>query len=196
MSARAPLAFLLACLIAPPAHAHLVQTGFGTFYDGIAHFLVTPGELLAVLALGLLAGLRGAATARPLLFALPGGWLAGGIAGASLPGAGELPWEAALSVALAGALVASNARLPRAVVVALGVAIGALHGCADGATMASGDPLGLAGAVLASFTLVTLAAGLAASLRARWQAIAVRVAGSWIAAVGLLMIGWQARGGG
>jgi len=31
------------------------------------------------------------------------------------------------------------------------------------------------------------------TLRAGWTRIAVRVAGSWIAAAGLLMIGWLAR---
>jgi hypothetical protein len=32
------------------------------------------------------------------------------------------------------------------------------------------------------------------SLVAAWARIAVRVAGSWIAAIGLLMLGWNLRG--
>jgi hypothetical protein len=32
------------------------------------------------------------------------------------------------------------------------------------------------------------------SLRAAWTRIAVRVAGSWVAAVGMLMFGWLVRG--
>jgi len=32
-------------------------------------------------------------------------------------------------------------------------------------------------------------------LRAEWSRIAVRVARSWIAASGLLLLGWAARGG-
>jgi len=32
------------------------------------------------------------------------------------------------------------------------------------------------------------------SLRPAWSRIAVRVAGSWLAAIGLLMIGWSLRG--
>jgi hypothetical protein len=34
------------------------------------------------------------------------------------------------------------------------------------------------------------------SLRAAWTRIAVRVAGSWVAAVGMLMLGWLAQGTG
>jgi hypothetical protein len=40
-----------------------------------------------------------------------------------------------------------------------------------------------------AFVLVALVAGSMASLRAGWA----RVAGSWIAAAGLLMLGWSLR---
>jgi len=53
----------------------------------------------------------------------------------------------------------------------------------------------LAGIVASVFTLVALAAGLVVSLRQPWARIAVRVAGSWIAAVGVLMIGWLVKTG-
>jgi urease accessory protein len=36
-------------------------------------------------------------------------------------------------------------------------------------------------------------AGLVVSLRAAWARVAVRVAGSWIAAIGFLMLGWALR---
>lgn len=187
-------AALLLGLLPGKSEAHLVESGFGTFYDGVAHLLLTPSDLLLVLGLAGLAGLRGAATARPLLLALPAAWLAGGLLGAWLSAEGGLPGWTAGSVALVGALVAADARVPRGFVVALGAASGALHGLANGST--TGDALPLAGAALASFTIVTLAAALVASRRVPWQRVAVRVAGSWIAAVGLLMLGWQARGPG
>jgi hypothetical protein len=44
------------------------------------------------------------------------------------------------------------------------------------------------------FVLVALGAALVVSLRAAWARIAVRAAGSWMAAVGLLMVGWALRG--
>ena len=37
------------------------------------------------------------------------------------------------------------------------------------------------------------AAALVVALRAPWTRIAVRVAGSWIAAIGLLLLGWSFR---
>ena len=39
-----------------------------------------------------------------------------------------------------------------------------------------------------------LVSALVSVLRAAWLRIAVRVAGSWVAAIGLLMIGWAVRG--
>jgi hypothetical protein len=41
--------------------------------------------------------------------------------------------------------------------------------------------------------LVSLLAGQAASVRIPWMRVAVRVAGSWIVAIGLLMLGWSMR---
>jgi hypothetical protein len=34
-----------------PAQAHVMNTGFGPFYDGLTHPLVTPEDLLPVVAL-------------------------------------------------------------------------------------------------------------------------------------------------
>ena len=47
---------------------HLMNTGLGPFYDGLAHFFTTPEDVLPVLALALWSGLRGAPrrTARAL----------------------------------------------------------------------------------------------------------------------------------
>jgi proteasome assembly chaperone (PAC2) family protein len=54
--------------------------------------------------------------------------------------------------------------------------------------------LGLVGIVVALFVVVALTAARVASLRAAWARVAVRVAGSWIVAVGLLLLGWSLRG--
>jgi len=44
------------------------------------------------------------------------------------------------------------------------------------------------------FVLVALVAALVVSLRAQWARVTVRVAGSWITAIGLLMLGRTYRG--
>ena len=53
--------------------------------------------------------------------------------------------------------------------------------------------LGLVGIVATLFVVVALAAAMVVALRAPWGRVAVRVAGSWIAAVGLLLLGWSFR---
>ncbi|MDH5285893.1 MAG: HupE/UreJ family protein [Betaproteobacteria bacterium] len=186
---------VLAGLAAAPAHAHLVETGFGAFYDGLAHVAVTPADLLVVVAVALLAGQRGSRAARLALFALPLAWLAGGIVGARWQGLVAWPLWTTLTFAMAGALVAANAKLRDAGVAVLAVVAGLLHGLVNGATMAPGGatPLALAGAVTAVFCATAILAAEVSALPAGWPRIAVRVAGSWIAAAGLLMVGWLLR---
>jgi hydrogenase/urease accessory protein HupE len=128
---------------------------------------------------------------------LPVAWAVGGLAGFAaraplLPGA-----VAAFSFLVLGALTAADRRLPPAAVTGLAVALGLLHGWLNGAGIATAgrEALGLAGIVAAIFVLVALVAGFVVSLRAAWTRIVVRVAGSWIAAIGLLMLGWSLRGG-
>jgi hypothetical protein len=76
----------------------------------------------------------------------------------------------ALSAVILGALVLGAMRLP-------------LAAASAGASVVSG--------VAATVQIVALLlAALVASLRAAWSRIAVRVVGSWIAAVGMLLIGW------
>jgi len=185
-----------AALLAPTAaHAHLVNTGLGPFYDGVTHFLLTPEDLLPALALALLAGLRGAHAGRLALFALPGAWLVGGLLGLAFPIAGLPPALTTVSFVALGGLVAADARLSPTWLAAIATAVGLVHGGYNGAAMAQANlgALGLVGIAATLFATVALAAALVVALRAPWTRIAVRVAGSWIAATGLLMVGWTLR---
>ena len=179
-----------------PAEAHLLTTGLGPVYDGISHILVSPDDLLPVLVMGLLAGLNGPVAGRRALFMLTVAWLAGGLAGFA---AGRPVVPGSLTVAsflVLGGLTAADRRLSPAVVTSLALAVGLLHGWLNGAAIAEAQhaPLGLVGIVSAIFVLVALAGALVVSLRAEWARIAVRVAGSWVAATGLLILGWNLRG--
>lgn len=180
---------------ATPAQAHLMNSGFGPFYDGLAHPLISPKDLLPAAAIALLAGLGGARHGRFVLAVLPAAWLAGmaGGWGIGLPVAPA--WLAAVTTALMGALVASDLRLPLALVTALAAALGALHGYDNGRELAAvaGGLVAIAGIACSLFALVSLLAGQAAVLQAHWARLAVRISGSWIAAVGLLMLGWSVR---
>jgi urease accessory protein len=177
------------------ANAHLVNSGLGPFYDGVAHLFVTPEDVLAVVALALLAGLGGKPYGRAVLFALPAAWLAGALAGRLTTLSGGVPVvSAALLIAL-GALVAADRRLPLALVTGAALTCGLLQGFFNGAALAGAGSSGLAAAGIACgvFVIVALVAGQVAALEKEWARIMVRVAGSWIGAIGLLMLGWAAR---
>ena len=181
-----------------PAEAHLVNTGFGTFYDGVVHLFITPSDILVATGFGLLAGLCGAPASRWAIIVLPAAWLAGEMIGSMYTAGISLPWLTTLSFGIVGVLVALNATLPRTVMLILTCTAGLLHGFVNGSTMAAAgtDRLGMLGAALAVFIVITLITALVVSLRAQWSRIVVRVAGSWIAAVGLLMLGWLVKGQG
>lgn len=188
---------VVALLGAPDAaHAHLMTTGLGPLYDGVSHLFVTIDDLLPVVALALLAGLNGAETGRRALFALPVVWLAGGLAGFALHGAALPAGITAISLLALGTLTAIDLRLPPAVVTALALGLGALHGWLNGAGIAAAgrEASGLLGIVAAIFVVVALLAALVVALRAPAARIAVRVTGSWIAAIGLLLLGWTVSG--
>jgi urease accessory protein len=182
-------------LLPVTSHAHLVNTGLGPFYDGASHFALSPEDLLPALALALLAGQRGSRTGRLALFALPGAWLVGGLAGLALPTIRPVTAVTGVSFLILGALVAAEARLRPGWVAALAVVLGVLHGCLNGAAMSQArlGALGLVGIVTTLFVIVALAAGLVVAIRAPWARVAVRVAGSWTVAIGLLLLGWSFR---
>jgi hydrogenase/urease accessory protein HupE len=180
---------------ATPAQAHLLNTGFGPFYDGLTHPFVTPEDLLPVVALTLLAGLRGARYGRWVLFVLPAAWLAGMTVGLVLVPHGSAAWLTCGLTIVLGALVAADWQLPLSVVSGGAVLLGLVHGCLNGAglALAQSGALGMAGIASALFVVVALLAGPVVALRAAWARVVVRVAGSWIAAIGLLMLGWTVR---
>jgi urease accessory protein len=182
--------------IAPSARAHLVNTGFGPFDDGLTHLFVTPEDLLPVIALALLAGLRGPRFGRVVLFALPIAWLAGSAFGLLLAQPITLPpAETILTVAL-GLLLAIDSNLPLVHVAGLAILLGLLHGLLNGSELpktSSSSPISVAGVGVALFVAVSLLAGQASAVHFPWARVAVRVAGSWIVAIGLLMLGWALR---
>jgi urease accessory protein len=166
------------------------EHGVWPFYDGLAHLFVTPEELLPVIALGLLAGLRGPRFGRAVLLALPVAWLVGSTAGVLLaPQLTPTGAEIILTIVL-GALLAADRPLPLGFVVGLAILV---HGILNGSELAKtllSAQMSNVGVVVALFVSVSLLAGQAASVRLRWVRTAFRVAGSWIAAIGLLMLGW------
>jgi urease accessory protein len=197
---RSPTMWILASLLVwaccpGEANAHLLNSGLGPFYDGVAHLFVTPEDVLAVVALALLAGLGGKPYGRTVLFVLPAAWLAGALAGRMITLSAGVPVVNAALLIVLGALVAAALRLPLLLVAGTALTCGLLKGCCNGAALAGVGSSGLAAAGIGCgvFVIVALVAGQAAGLRKEWARIMVRVAGSWIGAIGLLMLGWAAR---
>lgn len=197
-----------ACLLAPAglvtlaapatAHAHLVTSGLGPWYDGALHLLLSPGGVLGVVAAALLAGLRGARASRLLVIVLTLSWLIGGLLGTGLPVTAEPVWFSAIPFLIFGALVAADARVPPLGIAALGGMFGLLHGLLDGAALAAigAGARALLGTVTTVLLLTLLTTAAVVPLRVLWARVAVRVVGSWVGAVGMLMLGWLAQGAG
>lgn len=194
-------ALLLGEIMSPlTVSAHLVSTGFGPVYDGIGHFIYSLEELLPLVLLALLAGLNGKAAARSAVFIVPLAWFAGGIAGLLLGDRLAMPssdWPLAMAILVLGVAVAIDRALPLPVLRFVLALVGAGAGFMSGAGLSRlpDAHLILAGSLLAQCVALTWisAAVVFASQHAGGLRIAVRVVGSWIAATGMLLIGWQFR---
>jgi hydrogenase/urease accessory protein HupE len=176
--------------------AHLVTTGLGPVYDGIGHLVMTPEDLVPALAIALFAGLRGAAPGRRALFVLPLAWFVGGLLGVFVEGLPTMP-VAGISFLILGVLVAADLNLSQRLFTAVVIVVGLVHGLLNGVALKeSAGILGLIGIMATLFVIVAIVSATIVSLKKPWARIVVRVAGSWVAAIGMLMFGWLMRGQG
>jgi len=191
-----PVVFGILLCAPSVAHAHLVNSGMGPFYDGAIHFFLSPEDWLGLLGAACLAGLCGAQAGRWTLAALPVGWLFGAIFGLVIVDVPDMGGLSILSFMALGLLVALDVKLPAWIIATLGGLLGLLHGLLNGSSLqeADGGLLNVLGIVTTVFVLLLLGSALVVSLRPAWARVAVRVAGSWAVAVGVLMIGWLFRG--
>lgn len=188
MAKRAGLV-VIASALAGPALAH---TGVGAvhgFGAGLMHPLFGLDHLLAMVAVGLWAGLTGgrARLAYPLAFVgmmvLSGLW---GMSGAALPG---VEIGIAVSVVVLGLAIALRATPPLAAGAAACAIFAIFHGHAHGAELPQGSSgLGYAlGFVLATAALHGAGLALAELLAARAPLLA-RVAGGGLALAGVAIL--------
>jgi hydrogenase/urease accessory protein HupE len=192
------LAIAVLGVVADPntAQAHLVTSGAGPFFDGVAHFFVSLDDLLVVVAMSLFAGLLGKASARCALLSLPLAWLVGMLLGVYF----AMPWDSDAwatggTLMVAGLILAVNPTLPVWGVAVMVAALGFCHGSWNGVAMRATQTSTIAslGIVTAATVVTLLLSATAASVHIPWQKIALRVIGSWIAAFGLLALAWHFR---
>jgi len=108
-----------------------------------------------------------------------------------------LPVLNTLSFLLVGILVALDCKMPLRLISCMSIILGLVHGFCNRSAMseAGGGILALLGITTGVFVIVTITSAFVISLSLTWTRVAVRVAGSWIAAIGLLLLGWAFRGG-
>jgi len=187
------------CLLALPTHAyaHTAAKGAGDFYAGLLHPVTALEHVLPFVTLGLLAGQQGTkAQSAVLVFALT--LMAGAALALWVP---ALPYVALvniLSAVLLGILVAAAWRLPLTLFYGITALFGLSHGFANGTAMSEGlkpylfiPGIGLAGLLTTAYGMIMT--DFLLRQKANWMHIAVRVAGSWIAAIGLLVLATSAR---
>jgi len=179
----------LVCLLPGAAFAHGAMK-IGEFYTGLTEPVFHPDSLLVVLAVLLWSSQRG----EPTLYRVPFAFAAAVVAGSALALSGwDLPaglWVARGAALALGLLVAARVGLPGAISLALALAAGLATGHA--ATWPERSALlrpwlyalGLGMAVIIGWGYV---ASFALRFRAFWAQVAVRIVGSWIATVTLLV---------
>lgn len=194
------------------AHAHALGD-INDFYAGLLHPLITPEHLMAIVAVGLLAGQQSASRDQAVSWlmafalALASGALLAWRIGLMVDVDVMMAWVNTqpiialinfASLIVLGFLLALARRLPSPLVYALAIVFGLTHGAANGAEITYDVALyqfipGLvAGAALAGLYSMVLADAVR-HRASHWPGIALRVAGSWIAAIGLLVCGLMWR---
>jgi urease accessory protein len=128
----------------------------------------------------------------------PLGLLAGAVLSMFAP---DLPFSPAIGaglLAVTGLAVATAIKLPLPLLVGLGTLIALLHGYHNGQAMAADtDPLlFIFGLTAIGYVYLTLMTGLGIAFlegAGGWRPIALRAGGSWVAAVGIMVLGLQLR---
>jgi urease accessory protein len=189
-------AALALAMAAGSAAAHSPIAGIGIFYSGAAHPFISPTHLIALLALGLAVGQRaqGRGDFAPLRapLAVLGLALATGLLLAAIGVLGDPDTDRALlMLAAATALAVVIARpLPTTALCALAIAVAlaAMLASAPSGVDATARRVSLAGTALAALAVVVYVGVMVGVAQRAWLKIAVRVAGSWIAAAALLVL--------
>jgi len=176
----------------------MTAPGMGDFISGLLHPWMTPTHLIILLALGLWLGQRvPLRLGLPLQVFVPGAAVA--LALTNLHWVAVVPPPLLVAMALvAGAVVALEVRLPASAgAVMLGAAALAI-GLDSG--VETGTPWAIFKTLLGTWVSLGLGlinagyyVSLATERQKKWISIGVRVAGSWIVAVSLMMLAFAWR---
>jgi hypothetical protein len=189
MTALFRAALFLSLTLTKPAFAHAPIMGIGGVVGGVLHALLIPEHGLSLLALGLVLGRQQQAMRRRGLLVFAAALICGLVA-AALTGEETLAGDAlVLTAGLLGLLVAAAwmpafLGLPLAAIAGLTIA---LDSRPDGTTTAEAVRMLIGSGIGATAALIVVAEG-STLLRGHTQFIVARVAGSWIAAISILVL--------
>jgi urease accessory protein len=173
-----------------PAFAHPMQ-GVGDFYAGMLHPVITIETVLPLVALSLLAGQQRREAAIHLLAAFPAALIAGAVLATLGSAPSYLGVVQLVLTACFGLLIALARHLPGWLLVVLGTVLGVSVGWANAAELVGQASRFrfTAGLAVVGLLLLVYGNGLVRNLKLEWTQIAVRVVGSWLAAVSILVLG-------
>lgn len=179
----------------PRASAHLVQTGFGPLADGLFHMFLGPDAVMLAAAAGAFSAMRARVTPRSggVLFLYS--WLAFYAVALWIQYPFDFPIPVALTLALMGLLVASDAPLPPTAVYLTLAWAGSMYGIIGGGSAVSMEHTLVALMLVVDLVVLGLVFLSAQKLTTRFPGarVAVRVGGSWITAIGMLQLGWAIK---
>jgi urease accessory protein len=165
-----------------------VESAAQAFLAGLLHPLLAPAHALALIGLAALAGSAKQRSGSVAVFAL--GLVGGLVAVAS--GVGETPANDLLlaAAALCGLATAALPRVPAWIPVLSAPVVGAAIGLDSPPEVISlrDAALMLAGVGCGGTVAFTFLAAIAAAAARLWQGVPLRVAGSWIAAIAVLVL--------
>jgi len=178
------------------AQAHLVDTRLGDFYGGALHPLSGFEFVLPWLALAILAALQGAKNGRWVFLIFPLGLMIGAELSAVVPDLTFVPLLNVIATASVGLLVALGMALPLPLFVLLSAVLALVGGYQNGQAMAvdTNHLLFIGGVTAIGYGFIALTSALMLAFldgRGGWRPIALRAGGSWIAAVAIMVLGFE-----
>jgi urease accessory protein len=184
---------------AGPAEAHIVALRLGDFYAGALHPLTDLQDIIPWGAIGMLGGTLGAARGRWLVLVFPLGLLTGLALAESFGITVTGSTVDAAMVLVLGLLLATAVRIPTAALCALAFALAVVRGAANASDLGPETDrlLFAAGLACSGYAVITLVMALVLTFRGAdtsaptgWRKITLQALGGWIAAIGLMMVGY------
>ncbi|WP_027578988.1 HupE/UreJ family protein [Bradyrhizobium sp. Ai1a-2] len=185
---------------ASPAEAHIVAARLGDFYAGALHPLTDLQDVILWGAMGVLGGTLGAARGRWLVLVFPLGLLAGLALGQDFEITLTGSTVDAGMVLVLGLLLATAVRIPTVALCALAFALAVIRGMANATDLGPETDrlLFAAGLACSGYAVITLVMALVLAFRGAdtsvptsWRKITLQALGGWIAAIGLMMVGYS-----